>query len=109
MTGLVPGGPSQELDFTVNNAAAQGPQTISGVSVAVSVVSSPGTCDATDFSITQPNLGGSVALPVGDTTVTSGAGGDVANTGAAVAMVNKPAVNQNGCKGATLEFTYTVS
>jgi hypothetical protein len=108
VSGLVPGGPAQDLDFTINNPAA-GPQTINGVNVSVAVTSSPGSCSASDFSITQPSLGGAVELATGNNTFTAGSGGTFANTGASVSMLNRSGVNQNGCKGATLEFTYTVS
>lgn len=106
VAGLVPGGPADVLDFTVDNNAA-GPQTITDVDIAITDVSAVG-CTAADFTVTQPNIGASVALPVGNTEFTSGAGGDVANTGAQVSMINS-ASNQDACKGATLEFTYTVS
>ena len=106
---LVPGGPADVLNFSINNGG-DGPQTINGVSVAITDVTPSGSCSAADFTITQPNIGGAVALAVGDTTFTSGNGsGGPANTGAKVAMVNDLVNNQNGCKGATLEFTYTVS
>ncbi len=112
VSGLVPGGPSAALDFTVNNGGT-GPQTINGVSVSVSKVTKAvgapaGACTAGDFTVAQPALGGAIELAVGDNTFTSGAGGDFANTTAAVSMKNT-ASDQNGCKGATLEFTYTVS
>jgi hypothetical protein len=107
VAGLVPGGPADVLDFTINNSS-DGPQRINSVVVSISDVTAPGTCSAADFDIDQPNTGAFVDLPVGDTTFTSGAGGDVANTGAQVSMINS-ASNQDGCKGATLEFTYTVS
>jgi hypothetical protein len=108
VTGLVPGGPAQELDFTIDNGAA-GPQTINDVAISITDVTAPGACSAADFSITQPDLGApSVELAVGNTSFSSATGGDVENTTAAVAMVNS-ASNQNGCKGATLEFTYDVS
>jgi hypothetical protein len=104
---LVPGGPADVLDFTIDNPS-DGPQRISSVAISISDVTAPGACSAADFSIVQPSTGSFVDLPVGDTTFTSGAGGDIENTGARVSMINS-ASDQNGCKGATLEFTYTVS
>jgi hypothetical protein len=114
VSGLVPGGPADDLDFTINNGGT-GPQTINSVAVSVSQVTKAvgapaGDCTAADFTVTQPNIGGAVALAVGDTAFTSGNGsGGPANTGAKVSMVNDLVNNQDGCKGATLEFTYTVS
>jgi predicted flavoprotein YhiN len=103
VSGLIPGGPAKALDFTVNNPAA-GPQSINGVSVSVAVTSSPGTCDSSDFSITQPSITGPVAISAnGSSQFLS------SSTGAAISMVNKPGVDQNGCKGAVLQLTYTVS
>ena len=112
VAGLVPGGPADVLDFTIDNPG-DGPQTINDVTISVSGVTKaggapPGACTAADFAITQPDLGGAVELAVGNNTFTSGDGGDVADTGAEVSMINS-ASDQNGCKGATLEFTYTVS
>lgn len=107
VAGLVPGGPADVLDFTIDNPG-DGPQTINSVVVSISDVTAPGTCTAGDFDIDQPSLGGAVELAVGDNTFTSGTGGDFENTGAQVSMINS-ASNQDGCKGATLEFTYTVS
>ena len=104
---LVPGGPADNLDFTIDNPG-DGPQTINSVVVSISNVSQAG-CTAADFAITQPDLGGAVELAVGDTSFTAGDGsGGPADTGASVSMVNS-ASNQNACKGAALEFTYTVS
>lgn len=107
VSGLVPGGPADDLDFTITNPG-DGPQTINSVTVSISGITSSGSCTVADFAITQPTLG-PVELAVGANTVTSGAGGSFANTGAKVSMINRAAVNQNGCKGATLEFTYTVA
>jgi hypothetical protein len=104
---LVPGGPADPLNFTIENDS-DGPQRISSVSISITDVTAPGSCSAADFDVDQPNTGSFVDLPVGDTTFTSGSGGNVANTGAQVSMINSVS-NQNGCKGATLEFTYTVS
>lgn len=113
VSGLVPGGPADDLDFTINNPGA-GPQTINSVTVSVSNVTKavgapPGACTAADFAITQPDLGGAVELSTGNNAFTAGNGsGGPADTGASVSMINS-ATDQNGCKGATLEFTYTVA
>jgi len=113
VSGLVPGGPGSDLDFTVASTAT-GPQTINGVVVSISnvtkAVGAPvGACTSADFALVQPNIGGAQVIPAnGNVTFTSATGGDVANTGASVSMVNSGS-NQNGCKGATLQFTYTVN
>ena len=111
VSGLVPGGPAQDLDFTVSNPTS-GPLQISGVAVSVAVASSPGTCTPADFSVTQPSKpsgGTPLQVPAGGSlSFTSAGGGATGGTGAAISMVNSGS-NQNGCKGATLDLTYTVS
>lgn len=113
VSGLVPGGPAADLDFTITNPGA-GPQTINSVAISVSgvtkAVGAPsGACTAADFAVTQPNLGGAVELAVGANAMTSGNGsGGPADTGADVSMINSNG-DQNGCKGASLTFTYTVA
>ena len=102
ISGLVPGGPAVDVDFQVDNPGA-GPETINGVSIAVTVTSSPGTCTPADFAVTQPNISGPVVIAGGGTATFAGA-----TTGADVSMVNSGS-NQNGCKNATLQLTYTVS
>jgi len=111
VSGLVPGGPAKPLDFTVSNPTS-GPLQISDVAVSVAVTSSPGTCSAADFSITQPSKP-SLGTPLqvaggGSLSFTSAGSGATGGTGAAIAMVNSSS-NQDGCKGATLDLTYAVS
>jgi hypothetical protein len=96
VSGLVPGGPAQDLDFDVLNPAA-GPQTINAVNISVSTTAVG--CDVNDFTIVQPNLGGAVQIA---------AGGTYSNSTATVALQNTSA-NQDACKLAPLVFTYNVS
>jgi hypothetical protein len=103
VSGLVPGGPAVPLDFTVTNPGT-GPETISGVNVVVAVSAHPnGACSASDFVVTQPNIGGASEIYAGDA-----AAFDSVDTGAAISMTDTGS-NQDGCKGATLQLTYTVS
>lgn len=109
---LVPGGPADVLDFTINNPGA-GPQTINSVVVSISNVAraggAVGACTAADFDVVQPDLNGSVELAIGDNAFTAGDGsGGPDDTGAKVSMLNSGS-NQDGCKGATLTFSYVVS
>ena len=103
VSGLVPGGPAADLDINVASTA-DGPQTINNVQVAISsITGNPGTCTAGDFTVVDPNLGGAQVIPAhGNVDF------DAVDTGASVQMINA-AYDQNGCKGATLHFTYSVN
>ncbi len=111
VTGLVPGGAAQPLDFTVTNSSATTSVQIS--SVVIGFGSFAAGCSAADFTLTQPSKPSS-GTPVtiaggGNAAFTSAAGaGATAGTGAAIAMVNT-ASNQNACKLSTVNLTYTVS
>jgi hypothetical protein len=99
VSGLYPGGPDQELDFTVTNP---GPaeQYVTDVAISVSGTSNPG-CTAADFDVTQPTVADG-DLVVGDTAF------EGASTGAAIRMINS-ASNQDACKGVTVSLAYAVS
>ena len=103
ISGLVPGGPAQDLDFTVNNPAAAGAQRIQSVTITLGV--SPivaGTCSTADFTLTQPTFTAQTIAPGGSAAFLG------SNTGASIQMKDT-GVNQNGCKDATLSFTYNAS
>jgi len=97
VSGLVPGGPSQPLNFTVTNPGA-GPQVINNVNITVSTTA-PG-CNAADFVVSQPTIPANQSI--------AGSGGTYSNTTASVSMTNT-AANQDACKGAALTFNYAVS
>jgi len=126
---LAPGLTGDTLAGTVTNpAATSNPDGISyaltAVKITLTVVkaTAPGTaasaCDASDYVITSDNSTAAYSVNAsGVGTITTeindaGSPVDLADgaTGAAwtsnVAFVNKPAVNQDGCKGATLNFAY---
>jgi len=110
-----PGGPAQALDFSLNNTQSTN-QFVTNVAISIASVTGPnitgGTpCDASDFYLVQPTA------TYGD--LTPGVHAYVAS-GATLQMVNKngntnppseaaPAANQDGCKLATVNLTYTVS
>ena len=99
ITGLYPGGPAQDLDFTITNPNP-GAQYISAVAVAVTGTSNAG-CTSADFQVTQPTItAGNIAA--GATAYTG------ASTGASIALKNT-VLNQNPCKGVTVNLSYTVS
>lgn len=99
VTGLYPGGPSQAIDFTINNPSA-GQQYVTSVAIAVTGTSNVG-CTAADFQVTQPTITAG-EIPSGGTAYAG------ATTGAAIQMIDR-ATNQNACKGATVNLSYTVS
>jgi hypothetical protein len=99
ITGLFPGGPNVAIDFTINNPAP-GPQFVTAVAIAVTGTSNGG-CTAADFQVTQPTIT-AANIPIGATSYLG------ASTGAAIRMIDT-GVNQNACKGVTVNLSYTVS
>jgi len=105
VTGLAPGGAAQTLSGNFNNTNS-GPVFIGTVTASISSVTKAtgapaGTCDATDYTLSNAAMTVNTQIPAG-----SGVG---AWTGATIAFNNKAAVNQNACKGATVNLAYTVS
>jgi hypothetical protein len=98
--GLEPGGAAQTLSGNFNNPNSSPVYvtdvvaSIAGVTQAVGAV---GSCDATDFTLSL------ATMPVGHE-VAAGNAKD-AWSGATIAFNNK-ATNQDGCKGATVNFAY---
>ena len=60
-----------------------------------------GTCDATDYTLTGAVMTVDQDVPAG--------GGTQAFSGATLGFNNKPDTNQDACKGATVNLTYTVA
>jgi hypothetical protein len=103
VSGLFPGGPAQGLSGNFDNSNS-GPVFVTSVNAAISSVTGPnitaGTpCDASDYQL----AGFPVAI---GREIPSGSGVD-SWSGGSVQMVNKPTVNQDGCKGATVNIAYT--
>lgn len=104
VTGLYPGGPTQDLEGDFDNPNP-GPIRVNGVTLSIASVTKAvgapaGVCDATDYTITQPDPV-SAEVPSGN--------GQGAWTGATIQFNNKPAANQDGCKGATVNLHYEVN
>jgi hypothetical protein len=102
-SGLYPGGPAQALSGNFNNTNS-GAIFVTSVNASISSVTGPnitgGTpCDASDYALSG------FPIVIGRQ-VAAGSGVD-SWTGGTVALVNKPAANQNGCKGATVNIAYT--
>lgn len=102
-SGLYPGGPAQALSGNFSNPNS-GAIFVTSVSASISSVTGPnitvGTpCDASDYTLAGFPVSIGRQIPAGNN-VDSWSGGTVA-------LVNKPAANQNGCKGATVNIAYT--
>jgi hypothetical protein len=103
VTGLAPGGPPQALsgNFTNSNSS---PVFVTSVNAAIGSVTGPnitaGTpCDASDYQLSGFPIAIGRAIP-------SGSGVD-SWSGSSIQMINKPAANQDGCKNATVNISYT--
>lgn len=102
--GLAPNAPAQALDFSVTNPGTGAVQ-VTGLVIAFATTTG---CVAGDFTITQPTFAATTIAPGATTTFTSGAGGTVASTTAAIRMIDST-INQDTCKSKTVNLTYSVS
>jgi hypothetical protein len=103
VTNLLPGAAAQPIEYSVQNTSAGhqyvGPVTVSIASVTQTVAgAAAGTCDSSDFTLVQPNT-----VP-GD--IAPGATYTSNPSGASIQMINK-ASNQDGCKGATVNLSFS--
>lgn len=103
VSGLVPGGTAQPVDFKITNPAST-KQYISAVTYSISSINAPAstptlTCTADDFTLVQPNAI-SQDLASGATTFSP--------SGATIAMKDL-STNQDGCKGATVNLAFSAS
>lgn len=103
VSNLRPGGAAATLsgNFTNGNDS---PVYVTSVTASISGVTKAGgapagTCDATDYTLAGATMTVNAQVPAGTA--------QGAWTGATVTFNNKPAVNQDACKGATVAFAYT--
>jgi hypothetical protein len=105
ISGLAPGAPASlgDISGTVGNPSSQSAYvtsvTASLASVAKAAGAPAGTCDASDYSLTN------AVMAVGANVA---AGGTAPFSGANLSFVNK-ATNQDACKGATVTLSYAVA
>ena len=104
ITGLAPGLTAQTLSGNFNNPNS-GPVYVASVTVSISSVTKAvgapaGTCDATDYTLSNATMTVGTQVPAGNA--------QGAWTGATLAFNNK-AVNQDACKGATVNLAYTAA
>jgi hypothetical protein len=103
VTGLYPGGPAATLSGNFNNPNASA-VTISSITAVVSSISN-GSSDASKPACTPADF--SIGGSVGTITVPSGIG--VGSwTGLTIQLLNT-AANQDNCKGATANISYTAN
>jgi hypothetical protein len=97
-TGMYPGGPFKDLEFTIDNPGPS-KQYVSTVTASISSVSAG--CAADDFELTQATTPINEDLAVGPNAF---AGAKAPK----IRMINK-ATNQDGCKNATVNLSYAAS
>lgn len=103
VTNLRPGGVAQELEGTFTNTNG-GPVYVDSVTVAIASVTKAagapaGTCTASDYTLAATTMQVDAEIPAGTN--------QGSWSGATIAFNNKPDVNQDGCKGATVNLSYT--
>ena len=101
---MYPGLAAQTISGTFDNSN-DGPIYVGTVTASIGSVTQAdgavGGCDATDYTLANAAMTVGAQVPAG-----SAVG---AWTGATLMFNNKPAVNQDGCKGATVNLVYTIS
>ena len=109
VTDLRPGGPAQGLSGDFDNPVANGPVFVTAVTVSIGDVTqaqdAQGTCDATDYLLSNPVMDVGQTVQTGTGTGTWGGLGDQAT----IQFNDKSGTNQDGCKGATVTLDYVSS
>lgn len=105
VAGMAPGDSPQTLSGNFDNGN-DGPADVATVTASIAsvdkAVGAPaGTCVATDYTLANAVMTVNAEVPPGD--------GQGSWSGATIQFNNKPAVNQDACKGATVTLAYIVS
>lgn len=100
LTPMYPGDSPQTISGDFDNPNS-GPVYITNVTVSIASVTAPGTCDASDFTLSGASMAVGAEVPAGTS--------QGSFTGATIQFNNKAATNQDGCKGATVNLAYSVS
>ncbi|MFN8194809.1 MAG: hypothetical protein U0R80_11080 [Nocardioidaceae bacterium] len=105
VTGMHPGDSAQTLSGNFNNPNS-GPVYVTSVTASISSVTKAvgapaGTCDSTDYTLASATMTVNASVPAGNA--------QGSWTGATIQFNNKAAVNQDACKGATVNLSYTAS
>ncbi|HEY3556031.1 MAG TPA: hypothetical protein VGL05_01130 [Kribbella sp.] len=99
IANMYPGDSAQTISGTVTNGASNSAY-VNSVTVSIASVtqdpSATGSCDATDYTLSNPVMSVATDIP---------ASGSAGFTGATIKFNNK-LTNQDGCKGATVNLAY---
>jgi hypothetical protein len=106
ITNLFPGGAAQPISFKITNADANAGINVSGVAVAIASVTDANNgpltgCSAADFTVTSATFSPALVVNANATSAAQ-------TSGASIAMVNSP-TNQDACKGAKVNFSFTIA
>jgi hypothetical protein len=105
LAAMYPGDSPQTIGGNFDNPNP-GPIRVASVTASIDSVAKAagapaGTCDASDFTLANATMTVGAEVPSG---TAKGAW-----TGATIQFNNKPGVNQDACKGATVRLAYTIS
>jgi hypothetical protein len=103
-TNMQPGDSAQTLSGKFNNANTS-PVYVGTVTASIASVTKAGvpatTCSGSDYTLANAAMTVNTEIPAGSA--------QGSWTGATIKFNNKPAVNQDDCKGATVNLAYTIS
>ncbi len=104
VTAMAPGDTAQSLNGTFLNTNS-GPVYVATVTASITSVTKAGgapagTCDATDYTLAGAVMTVNAEAPADDTGTW---------TGATIKFNNKAGVNQDACKGATVNLAYVIA
>jgi hypothetical protein len=104
LAAMYPGDSAQTISGDFDNANP-GPSYVSTVTASIASVTKAagvtGACDATDFALANATMTVGAEVPSGT--------GKGSFAGATIKFNNKANVNQDACKGATVNLAYTLS
>ena len=99
---LSPNGPTQTFNFKVTNPADAGVQKVTAVDVKVANSDGspwlPGGCSKDDFTVGTPSFEEAELAP-----------GAFATGTVTLQMIDRPGINQNGCKGVSVPLYFSAS
>ena len=105
LSSMYPGDNPQAISGNFDNPN-DGPAFVQSVTASIQSVTKAvgapaGTCDASDFTLSSAVMAVGADVPTGN--------GKGSFTGASLHFNNKPSVNQDACKGATVNLAYAVN
>ncbi len=108
LTGLAPGAAPRPMDLVLANPNNQ-PLSVTNLSVVVTGTSAGAACGADNFRVVQYRGPYPLAVPANARGATLGSLGVPAAQQPQLAMVDKPTVNQDACKGVTVTLAFSGS